>query len=114
MNNVSEKFHPTEILSVIKGKMLSHNHMEGIYKILSFLEGRPVWTHEIPRFLDKFEQYLKDLFPDLAGEVITENFKDPKNFKDQELFRAWIADIENKYGKEILVSRKESENNNVE
>lgn len=61
-----QRFHLSDVLSMITGKLLSVSGMDGIYRIAEHLAGEPVWTHQLGRFITESRQHLLNQFPDLA------------------------------------------------
>lgn len=47
--NDTQKFHIGDVLSVTTGRLLSPEHIGGIYKILNFLTEDNLFTHQLPR-----------------------------------------------------------------
>jgi hypothetical protein len=54
------------ILSITDGRLM--RDIGDIYEVLSFLVGRPVFTHELPRYSKPAGPILAAAFPDLAGD----------------------------------------------
>jgi hypothetical protein len=53
------------VLSVTTGRLFTK--MENIYKILSYMTGEEIYTHQIPRFMDECRPYLLDWFPEFRS-----------------------------------------------
>lgn len=50
MTDRPTKSFPTgAVLSVLTGRLVSENHMTGIYEVLNWITGENVYTHQIPR-----------------------------------------------------------------
>lgn len=88
-------FHITEIISVITGKMVATSHMDGICRLLEFMCGEPIYTHQIPRAIRECSPYLVEQFPVLATETA--------DGVTEELLEEWAASMEENYGKVMPV-----------
>ncbi|HEY2497322.1 MAG TPA: hypothetical protein VGK24_09655 [Candidatus Angelobacter sp.] len=58
-----KKFHISDVLSVTTGRLVSSRHMDGIYKILNFLTGDSLFTHQLPRAMRECEPWLRAQYP---------------------------------------------------
>lgn len=72
-----KKFHISDILTVITGKMVSIRSMDGLYDILNYMSKDNLHTHQIPRVMRECKPYLIKQFPEL-GKVET-NFENVSN-----------------------------------
>jgi hypothetical protein len=63
----TKRFHLGDVLTVTTGHLLSPSGMEGVYKILSWLTGESVYTHQIPRALDQSRAAVLRQFPQLLA-----------------------------------------------
>jgi len=75
----TKSFHLGDILSVTTGILVSPDHMGGVYKILNFMTGENLFTHQLPRVCNEAKPILIKQHPWLAevtGEGITgDNWK---------------------------------------
>ena len=86
----TKKFHLSDILSIITGRLVSTRHVEGIYDILDFMTGDSLFTHQLPRVSDECKPYLFDAMPwlkEIDASGVNEN-----NWKE------WLAQQVKKYG----------------
>mgnify|MGYP001172845513 FL=1 len=87
---MSKNFHIGDILSITTGKLVSPNHMDGIYEILDYMTGDKLFTHQLPRASEECKPFLLKQMPWLieisAEEVNRENWE------------TWLAEIVQKYG----------------
>lgn len=70
--NPTGKFHLGDILSITTGVLLSPDHMDGVYRILQFMTGEPLWTHQLPRAANECTPSLLEQFPQLVGIEVPE------------------------------------------
>ena len=91
----TKKFHIGDILSITTGKLVSPEGVGGIYKILNYLTGDNLYTHQLPRAADECRPWLKAQFPQLndvdASDVNPDNHK------------RWIEEQVEKYGEYLEV-----------
>ena len=60
-------FHIGDILSILSGKLVSPNHIGGVYAICDWMTGQANMTHQLPRVSREIEPQLRHDFPDLAA-----------------------------------------------
>lgn len=80
----TKTFHVGDILSVITGRLVSSDGMDGVYAICSHLAGEPALTHQLPRIIREAEQPLREAFPDLATVSV------PDDLAGMDAVRAWL------------------------
>lgn len=90
-------FHISDILTVTTGKLVSSRHMAGIYDVLEWMTGGPVWTHQIPRIGREAKPVLLAAHPQLA-EADCEGVT-PENINDRIV--GWVA----QFGETLPVPR---------
>lgn len=86
-----------DLLSVSTGKLLSHDHMDGVYRVLNFLTGDSLMTHQLPAACDAMRPVLLEQLPWLAAVV------PPADATTDEVL-AWRDWAELEYGKEFEVT----------
>lgn len=62
----TKQFHIGTILSITDGKLVSPDHIGGIYAICDWMTGESNMTHQLPRVSREIEPHLRAQFPDLA------------------------------------------------
>lgn len=60
------RFHLGDILSITTGKLVSPDHMDGVYRILNHLTGDDLFTHQLPAAAKTMTPVLLAQFPQLA------------------------------------------------
>lgn len=71
----TKTFHIGDILSVTTGKLVSLDHIGGVYNLLGHMVGEDLMTHQLPRVSDECTPSLLAQFPDLptsAPEFVDE------------------------------------------
>jgi hypothetical protein len=58
-----KKFHLSDVLSVTTGNLLSIEGMGGVYKILNYMTGSDLFTHQLPRASTTCKAYLISQYP---------------------------------------------------
>lgn len=90
--------HPlADILSITTGRLLSRQHMGGVYSILNDLTGDDLMTHQLPRAAEACVPAILAQHPQLAG------VEPPEDIDVADLM-AWLADAEQRYGAELAVA----------
>jgi hypothetical protein len=85
-----------DILSVTTGRLLSRDHMGGIYNILNGLTGDNLFTHQLPRAVDACRPSVIAQHPQLDG------IEPPEDIDVADLM-AWLLDAERQFGEELPV-----------
>jgi hypothetical protein len=80
-------FHLGDILSVMSGRLLTPNGLDGVQQLLSYLTGDDIFTHQIPRALTACGPVLRKRYPGLAAIPIP----DPGEFATQNDLDLWLA-----------------------
>lgn len=62
---MKKSFHTLDILSITTGRLVSPDHMDGVYSILGWMTGRNLSTHELPPASDICKPHLLRCFPQL-------------------------------------------------
>lgn len=60
-------FHLGDILSVTTGVLVAPDHMTAVYRILDFLVGEKLWTHQLGRAADAAKPWMLEQLPWLAA-----------------------------------------------
>ena len=89
------KFSTLTVATVISGKMLAR--IDEIYKILDYMTGDAIFTHQIPRAMKTCRPELQKQFPDLAAAI------DPAAI-NEETAAAVSGEIVGKFGPELEVA----------
>lgn len=90
---MTKRFPIADILTVTTGALLSHDGMDGLYRILNYLTGDSLMTHQLPAAADAMRPELLTQLPWLA-EVV------PPNDATTEQILQWRDWAEAKHGTE--------------
>ena len=97
----TRNFHIGDILSITTRRLVSPDLIDGVYRILNYMTGDNLFTHQIPRVCKECAPELLRQHPHLAevdASIVTaENCKD------------WLAEQVAKYGEELPVQRMKEE-----
>jgi hypothetical protein len=94
---MSEQFHLGDILSITTNRLVSPDHIDGVYRIIDYMTGIPHFTHQLPRGADACRPYLLRQHPWLADVV------PPKKFRDENHVVEWLSDLTSQYGERHVV-----------
>lgn len=92
ITSATRDFHIGDILSVVTGRLVSPDHIGGVYNILNWMTGESLMTHQLPRVSDECTPSLCDQHPDLAAVEV------PADLSGEESVWAWLADQVAIYG----------------
>ena len=93
-----KEFDLGDVLSIITDKVVTRNGINGICKVLSFLVGFPIYTHEIIIYLRPCATYLLNHFKQFRG-------LDVSGVTDEATGEAWLTEQEQKFGKTVTITR---------
>lgn len=85
-------FHLGDILTITTGRLVSPDHIDGVYRILAHMAGEPVFTHQLGRVADECRPELLRQHPDLADVT------PPAAFEDEAHIWRWLAEQTDRYG----------------
>lgn len=86
-----------DVLSITTGRLVSRDHMDGIYRILNHMTNDNLYTHQLPRAMDECQGPLLSQHPQLAG------ISTPELSTADEVI-AWLDVQEAIYGTELPVA----------
>ena len=86
-------FHLGDILSITTGRLVSLDHIGGVYNILNFMTGDNLMTHQLPRASRECEGPLLTQHPDLRDVEV------PDDFGGQEGVDRWLAEQVTRFGR---------------
>lgn len=93
---MAEKAFPTaDVLGAVTGRLLGK--IGGIYEVLQWMTGGPVWTHQLPRIGREAAPVLIVRHPEIAVACEEACQITPDNYME------WLARWEDRYGHEISV-----------
>lgn len=95
MSTAIPTFDPSVIASILTTHLLSVNGIQGVYEILNYMTGEPVFTHQIPRCVREAQPVLEAALPEVAAWVKTSGYE---SVDGPETHKVWIASV-NEYWK---------------
>jgi hypothetical protein len=66
MSEETKSFHIGDVLSITTGRLVSPEHIDGVYKILNWMTRDNLCTHQLPRVSEECEPWLLRWFPELS------------------------------------------------
>ncbi len=87
-------FKTTGVLSVSTGRLLGD--IDDVYKVISFLCGRDVFTHELAYYGDAASQALRSAIPDLPGN-------EEAKCVSRENYKEWLLQWQDRFGATIEI-----------
>lgn len=67
---MGKPFHIGTVLSITTGKLLSLDRMAGVYRILDYMTGESLYTHQLGRAAETCKPHLLEQFPQLDGAAM--------------------------------------------
>lgn len=95
----SKAFHIGDLLSVTDGRLVSPNHIGGVYEVVDFVTGEAHMTHQLPRAMDDVRPWVLDQHPWLADVVFDFDIPDDCDRDEaQGVVFGWLARVSAQYG----------------
>jgi hypothetical protein len=92
-------FHLGDILSVTTERLVSPDHIDGVYRILNYMTGDNLFTHQLPRANHECAPALLAQHPQLNAVEVPDDFgPDP-----EAAVTAWLAEQVARYGETLPV-----------
>lgn len=92
------KFDLETVLSVTTGKLFCS--IENVYKILNYMTGDNLFTHQLPRASDECKPFIIQQYPQLADVDIDLTDITDQNQRRERL-EAWLSEQRRQYGSEF-------------
>lgn len=92
-------FHIGDILSVMTDRLVSPNHVGGVYTLLDWMTDSSSMTHQLPRLARECGPSLRSQFPDLAAVEV------PDDLEGEQPVMSWLAKQAAQYGETREVAR---------
>lgn len=99
-----KEFHIGDVLTITTGIMVSPEGIGGVYKILDWMTGDQLFTHQLPRASKLCEPILKGLYPDIADVKIPDTSDVPESLIP-EFWMDWLSKQGKIHGEKILVPK---------
>ncbi len=100
----TKDFHLGDILSVTTGRLVSPEHIGGVYNILGWMTGEDLMTHQLPRVSRECEEPLLAQHPQLAGVEVPE-FAEGTRDEMELAVMTWLATQTAIYGERLPVAK---------
>lgn len=88
----TKEFHIGDILSILTDRLVSPDHIGGVYNILGWMTDEALMTHQLPRVSEECRPSLCDQHPDLAAVEV------PAGLSGEGPVKAWLAEQVAVYG----------------
>lgn len=95
----TKNFHIGDVLGIVPGRLISPDHVGGVYNILNWMTGDNLMTHQLPRASRECEPYLRDQFPDLTSVDV------PDTINSRESADAFLETLYPKFGEFVAVAK---------
>ena len=92
-----KQFHIGDVMTVVHQKFLSPSGWDGLYAILRYLTGEPVYTHQVNRVLDECQVVMRQRYPQFVMVSVA-------GVNDETSHRKWLAEVIAEHGEFVDVS----------
>lgn len=82
-----------DVLSVVTGRLVSRDHIGGVYRVCDFMTGEANFTHQLPRVSETIAPAIVAQHPWLA-EIEVPQWSEPT----KETVYAWLDSVEAEHG----------------
>lgn len=93
----SREFHIGDVLSITTGRLVSPDHIDGVYRICDYMLSTNHFTHQLPRASDECRPHLLAQHPEIA------NVEPPAEFEDEAHVWRWVAEQADRLGTMLVV-----------
>lgn len=83
-----------DVLSVTTGRLVSRDHIGGVYNVCDYMSGESNMTHQLPRVCEECRPVILRQHPELT-DVRVPDWPDPVT---AEVVFAWLTEVEAEYG----------------
>lgn len=97
--DVTKQFHIGDVLSITTGILVSRDLIGGVYKILNWMTGENLYTHQLPRVRHEAAPVLLEKYPALAKAQAEAEAVTPDSINN------FLAKMEARYGKTLAVPK---------
>jgi hypothetical protein len=97
---MSKAFHIGDLITVVTGRLVSPEHIVGVYNVVDFVTGQSHLTHQLPRACDEVKPELLRQHPWLA-EITVPEFDipaDATNAEAGQIVCSWLDGPIAEYG----------------
>jgi hypothetical protein len=103
MSATTKDFHIGTILTITSGKLISPDHIGGVYEICDWMTGESNFTHQLPRVSREIEGPLREQHPDLAAVEV------PGGLDSWEKVHAFLESLYPTFGERVPVAPLDAE-----
>ena len=97
MTTETKTFPTADVLSAVTGVLVSK--IDGVYEVLSWMSGEPIWTHQLPRVSREAQTAVIAMHPTIQKAV------DEAEQVNGDTWQNWLSVWLDRYGPEIAVPR---------
>lgn len=90
-----------DVLSVTDGALVSRDHIDGVYRVLNFMTGDNLFTHQLPRAADECRPAILAQHPWLA-DIHPPEWDHDGDIKVQVF--GWLDEMEAAHGPTVLLT----------
>lgn len=94
-------FHIGDVLTITSGKLVSPDHIGGVYNICGWMTGESLFTHQLPRVSREIEEPLRSQLPELAAVEVPAGLNSEQKVKD------FLETLYPKFGQFVSVAKLE-------
>lgn len=107
-------FHISDVLSITTGRLVAEEGMPAIYRILNWMSGKNLMTHQLPRVAEEAEPVLSAIYPHLSKDALSSDIDEldrllaNTNRKTQEgsaVLKSWLDGLAARFGSEFAVPK---------
>lgn len=94
----TKDFHIGTVLTITSGKLISPDHIGGVYEICDWMTGESNMTHQLPRVSREIEGNLREQHPDLTAVDV------PAGLDSWEKVDAFLSTLYPTFGERVAVA----------
>lgn len=90
--DTTRRFHIGDILSITTGRLVSPDHIDGVYRVLNWMTGDNLMTHQLPLAAEAVTPDIRQQHP-WTNRVLA-----PETFKNRGHVEGWVAEQKLRFG----------------
>lgn len=95
----TKQFHIGDVLSITSDKLVSPEHIDGVYNILGWMVGEDLMTHQLSRVSRECEPFLREQHPELSAVDV------PDTINSKESALAFFETLYPRFGQYVAVAK---------
>lgn len=97
----AQQFHIGDLITVTTGRLVAHDHMDAVYRIVDHMLGPGHMTHELPSAMKDCRPALLEQHPwlgEIDGDDLTSRVRARPGQDVRDVCFGWVDELADRYG----------------